>query len=97
MRYLPLADVMMISSTRLAVTTVLSFVFLKEACGAVEIINLLLTLSGVALAGARGQREVAGAAAHSLAPSHVLLAQRVVAVVRGAWRGNNICSYDLCS
>ena len=50
----------------------------------------LLTLSGVAVGGARGQREVAGAAAHSLAPSHVLLAQRVVAVVRGAWRGNNI-------
>ena len=49
MRYLPLADVMMISSTRLAVTTVLSCVFLKEACGAVEIINLLLTLSGVFL------------------------------------------------
>ena len=45
---------------------------------------LLFTLSVVAVSVARGQREVAGAAAHTLPASHVLLAQRVVAVVRGA-------------
>ena len=45
-RYLPLADVMMISSIKPVCTTLLSCIFLKEACGVTEILNLLLTVSG---------------------------------------------------
>ena len=48
-RHLPLADVMMISSIKPAVATLLSCLFLKESCGAMEIVNLLLTISGIFL------------------------------------------------
>ena len=46
-RYLPIADVMMISSIRPVFVTLLSCIFLKEACGVVEILNLLLVISGI--------------------------------------------------
>ena len=48
-RYLPIGDVMMISAIKPAVTTLLSCIFLREACGAIEILNLLLTLTGIFL------------------------------------------------
>ena len=48
-RHLPLADVMMISSIRPATTTLLSCLILKEACGAAEILNLMLVVAGIFL------------------------------------------------
>jgi len=48
-RYLPIGDVMMISSIKPAIVTLLSCIFLKEACGVTEILNLLLTLTGIFL------------------------------------------------
>jgi len=48
-RYLPLADVMMISSIKPISTTLLSCIFLKEACGPLEILNLILVCSGILL------------------------------------------------
>ena len=48
-RYLPLSDVMMISSIKPVFNTILSCIFLKEACGVFEIFNLILTLSGIFL------------------------------------------------
>ena len=48
-RHLPLADVMMISSIRPAATTLLSCLVLKEACGAAEILNLMLVIAGIFL------------------------------------------------
>ena len=49
LRYLPIGDVMMISAIKPAIVTLLSCVFLKESCGAVEVLNLLLTLTGIFL------------------------------------------------
>ena len=40
---------MMISSIKPAIITLLSCVFLKEACGAMEVLNLLVTLTGIFL------------------------------------------------
>ena len=48
-RYLPIADVMMISSIRPVSVTLLSCIFLKEACGILEIANLMLVISGISL------------------------------------------------
>ena len=48
-RHLPLADVMMISSIKPVSITLLSCIFLKEACGLLEILNLLLVISGIFL------------------------------------------------
>ena len=48
-RYLPLADVMMISSIKPVFITLLSCIFLKEACGLLEILNLILVISGIFL------------------------------------------------
>ena len=48
-RYLPMSDVMMISSIKPVMNTILSCVFLKEACGVFEIFNLVLTISGIFL------------------------------------------------
>merc|ERR1711892_1539599 len=48
-RYLPMADVMMISSIKPIFITLLSCIFLKEDCGVLEIMNLLLVMSGIFL------------------------------------------------
>ena len=48
-RYLPMADVMMISSIKPVFATLLSCVFLKEQCGLLEILNLLLIIGGIFL------------------------------------------------
>ena len=48
-RYLPMADVMMISSVKPVFATLLSWIFLKEQCGLIEMINLLLVISGIFL------------------------------------------------
>ena len=48
-RYLPMADVMMISSVKPVFVTLLSCIFLKEACGLFEMLNLLLVISGIFL------------------------------------------------
>merc|ERR1711872_925529 len=44
-----MADVMMISSVKPVFTTLLSCVFLKEACGLVEVLNLILVITGIFL------------------------------------------------
>jgi drug/metabolite transporter (DMT)-like permease len=48
-RVLPLADYTMINSVNPVFVTLLSCIFLKEACGIFEIFNLLLVLLGVTL------------------------------------------------
>ena len=40
---------MMISAIKPAIVTLLSCLFLKESCGAVEVLNLVLTLTGIFL------------------------------------------------
>ena len=48
-RYLPIADVAMITSIKPVVITLLSCIFLKEPCGLFEIGNLALVISGIFL------------------------------------------------
>ena len=48
-RYLPMADTMMISSIKPVFITLLSCLFLKEACGFVEVISLCLIVGGIFL------------------------------------------------
>ena len=48
-RYLPLSDVTMIAAIKPASTAVLSWIFLKEACGVFEILNLILVTGGIFL------------------------------------------------
>ena len=46
-KLLPLADFTMISCIKPAFVTLLSCIFLKEACGIFEIFNLVLVLAGI--------------------------------------------------
>ena len=46
---LPLGDVMMISAVKLVFITFFSCIFLKEACGMFEILNISLTVGGILL------------------------------------------------
>lgn len=48
-RYLPIADVTMIASIRPVCVSLLSCIFLKEACGIFEMITLCLVFTGVTL------------------------------------------------
>jgi len=48
-RYLPISDVTMISSIKPVTSTLLACIFLKEACGIFEIMNLILVISGIFL------------------------------------------------
>ena len=48
-RYLPLADATMLLSVKPAFVTLLSCIFLKEACGVFEMLNLLLVFTGITL------------------------------------------------
>ena len=48
-RHLPMADVMMISSIKPVFITLLSCIFLKEDYGVLEIVNLVLVITGIGL------------------------------------------------
>ena len=48
-RYLPISDVTMISSIKPVTNTLLACIFLKEACGIFEVLNLILVTSGIFL------------------------------------------------
>ena len=48
-RYLPIADVTMLLCAKPAFVTLLSRIFLKEACGIFEIFNLVLVFTGIVL------------------------------------------------
>ena len=48
-RYLPMSDVTMIASIKPVTNTLLACIFLKEACGLFEVMNLLLVTSGIFL------------------------------------------------
>ena len=49
LRQLPLADVTMISSIRPVATTLVACLTLRESCGPLELLNLLLALAGILL------------------------------------------------
>ena len=46
-RYLPMSDVMMIASIKPVFTSLMAWIFLKEACGVFEILNMILVVSGI--------------------------------------------------
>ena len=48
-KYLPISDITMISSIKPVFSTLLACIFLKESCGPLEILNLVLVVSGIAL------------------------------------------------
>ena len=48
-RYLPLDDVTMITSTKPVFVTLLSCIFLKEACGVFEVVTLAMVVGGITL------------------------------------------------
>ena len=47
--YLPISDITMISSIKPVFSTLLACIFLKESCGVLEILNLVLVVSGICL------------------------------------------------
>ena len=48
-KYLPISDITMISSIKPVFSTLLACIFLKESCGVLEILNLVLVVSGICL------------------------------------------------
>ena len=47
--YLPISDAPMISSIKPVFSTILACIFLKESCGFLEVLNLLLVVTGIGL------------------------------------------------
>ena len=48
-KYLPISDITMISSIKPVLSTLLACIFIKESCGFMEILNLILVVTGIGL------------------------------------------------